>query len=156
MERGVQNGTRGGFPETKQRGGGCSQKRNSREPEVKHGVQRCIDVLLEHKHSSRSVQDKDNPSHHLHLIPFRVFLRLETYSMPHAAKAKDTTVYAKEMRNLMEKVRSTGAIMIMWTLRLIIRKNGRYYVYLSIVGPRNNGLPPYVTDIVCVIPNTLI
>ncbi len=46
---GVQNETRGGCPETKQREGG-SQKRNSREPEVKHGVQRCIDVLLEHKH----------------------------------------------------------------------------------------------------------
>ncbi len=59
MERGVQNGSPGGpgmerGPEM-ERGskmglGGGSQKRNSREPEVKHGVQRCIDVLLEHKH----------------------------------------------------------------------------------------------------------
>jgi len=51
MERGVQNETRESCSVTKQRGGGGgSQKRNSREPEVKHGVQRCIDVLLEHKH----------------------------------------------------------------------------------------------------------
>ena len=141
----------GGLPRNEAKRGGVSQKRNSREPEVKRGVQRCIDVLLEHKHSSRSVQDKDNSSHHLHLIPFRVFC-----AWKHTVCLKTQQFYKKGNAKLDEKGQTNWRGYIMRTLHLIIRKNGRYYVYLSIVGPRNNGLPPCVTDIVCVIPNTLI
>ncbi len=115
---GVQNGTRGGCPETKQRGGGCSQKRNSREPEVKHGIKRCIDVLLEHKHFiSHQFKIRTIRPIIYNLSRFRVFCARKHTVCLNAAKAKDTTVYAKEMRNLMKKVRSTGAIMVMWTLR---------------------------------------
>jgi len=136
----------GGLPRNEAKRGGVSQKRNSREPEVKRGVQRCIDVLLEHKHSSRSVQDKDNSSHHLHLIPFRVFC-----AWKHTVCLKTQQFYKKGNAKLDEKRQ------INWRdyghVDLAFDNSQEWKVLCILIDRRTTKQwPPTIPDIVCVTP----